>query len=189
LYFKAFVRAQSDVIPAVVGSRKGLICCNERKLYPICHQLGWYGTSYGRLCRRTIRRDRNNMIGVEQDRHNGCQPALEGLLEWLWVKGWKRFLHSNLPENASSGKTSRSRSFGFALLRTASARLRLLLTSPTYARVSSFLTDCVKRSIILEARTASNLSSSSQTSKRRCLYPEGTGVQEFRESSQQSGNE
>jgi hypothetical protein len=46
-----------------------------------------------------------------------------------------RLQHRNagqdLPENANSGRTKRSRFFGFALLRTASARFRLLSTSPT----------------------------------------------------------
>jgi hypothetical protein len=42
---------------------------------------------------------------------------------------WTEYL--DIPENANSGKTSRSKFCGFALLSTASARLRLLSTSPT----------------------------------------------------------
>lgn len=35
LYFKAVVLAQSEVIPEVVGSRNGVMCCNDLKLYPV----------------------------------------------------------------------------------------------------------------------------------------------------------
>jgi hypothetical protein len=37
-YFKAVVLAQSEVMPAAVGSKKGLICCNDLKLYPCFYQ-------------------------------------------------------------------------------------------------------------------------------------------------------
>jgi hypothetical protein len=44
----------------------------------------------------------------------------------------KGMIHvGNSPENAISGKASKSRSFGFAFSRIASARLILLSTSPT----------------------------------------------------------
>ena len=37
-YFRAVVLAHNEVMPAVVGSRKGLICCKDLKLYPNSYQ-------------------------------------------------------------------------------------------------------------------------------------------------------
>jgi hypothetical protein len=120
------VRTHNEVIPAAVGSRKGLMCCNDRKLYPILVSLSHDPLFYGpkSLVLVSVRKDRKRMGGRRIPRAPTFM-RLEGA-----QKGKESRTHS--PEKASSGSTRRSKSLGFALLRILSARLRLLSTSPTW---------------------------------------------------------
>lgn len=78
-----------------------------------------------------------------------------------------------VPENASSGKTRRSRSLGLALLRTASARLRLLSMSPTcvYLHVSEETFGAeMERQNRPAAQTANKQSSSCKEGMADCKW-------------------